>query len=404
MKTFTQPMKLKNIRYDIRGRVNDKAEEMIAQGIPVLKLNTGNPAQFGFYAPQKFEDIIIKNMKLAQAYSPSQGLLSARQAIAKYSLEKGIQHVDENDVIIGEGVSELILLTMQALLDPEDEVLVPAPDYPLWTSAVHFASGTPVHYICDEENSWYPDIEDIKSKINPQTKAMVLINPNNPTGAVYPKHILKQIAAIARENDLIVFSDEIYDRLLYDNVVHRAFASLAPDCTVVTFNGLSKSHCVAGFRCGWLVVSGVNTATKAYVEGLKKLASIRICSNVLAQSLIPAALSDNSEMEKRLMPDGDLYNRREAITTSLEKIAGVSVVKPQAGLYIFPKLDPEMYNITDDEDFVYQLLIEHNILLTHGRAYNIQTTDHLRIVFLPSAENLQAVSYKLSSFLENYRR
>jgi len=403
MKQIEQSEKLKYVKYDIRGKVSEEAERMSRAGISIVKLNTGNPAAFGFYAPKKVNDAVIKNIEKAQAYTVSQGQYDAREVIAKYAKEKQIPDVGIEDIIIGNGASELIVMAMQALINTGDEVLIPTPDYPLWTSAVYFAGGNPVHYMCDEQAEWNPDIDDIKRKVNSSTKAIVLINPNNPTGALYSKDVLLQIVEIARKNNLIIFSDEIYDRVIFDNLKHVSTASLAPDLLVVTFNGLSKSHKLCGYRSGWMCFSGEKEKTRGFIDGVKLLASIRLCSTVLGQAVIPAAFECNKESQEWLQPDGKLYQQKEIIYKGMNEIPGVSAVKPKAGLYIFPKIDPKKYRIDDDEQFVLEFLKQHHILLTHGGAYNWKGTDHFRIVYLPSADVLSTIAQKLEIFLKGYK-
>lgn len=404
MKRFEQSRKLQYVKYDIRGKVSEEAEKMSREGIDIIKLNTGNPAYFGFTAPAALTRALIENLVDSQAYSVSQGQYAAREAIAKFASKKNIKGIEIEDIIIGDGVSELIIIAMQALLNAGDEVLIPTPDYPLWTSAVFLSGGKPVHYLCDEESEWNPDIKDMQSKITGRTKAIVLINPNNPTGALYPKEVLEQIAELARQHHLIVFADEIYDRLLFDNVEHVSIAAIAPDLPVVTFNGLSKSHRIAGFRCGWLFFSGDKDKIQGYIDGVKMLASIRICSNVLAQSVIPAAFDCSDDMKDWLYPSGKLCRQRDVITKALNKIPGVSAVKPKAGLYIFPKIDLQKYSIKNDEQLVLEFLRKHHILLTHGGAYNWKKPDHFRIVYLPSEDILSGIADKLELFLKGYER
>jgi alanine-synthesizing transaminase len=402
MKRFEQAFKMEHVRYDIRGRVTEEAERMSSAGIDILKLNTGNPAPFGLTAPEELTRALMENLTCAQGYSVSQGLIAAREAIARYAEEKRIEGVGIEDIILGEGVSELIIMAMQALLNPGDEVLIPVPDYPLWTSAVHLAGGTPVHYICDEQSEWNPDTDDMEKKITARTKAVVIINPNNPTGALYPREVLEKILGLARKHGLLVFSDEIYDRLIFDGMEHDSSAALAPDLPVVTFNGLSKSHRIAGFRCGWLIFSGNKASAQGYIDGLKKLVSIRICSNVLAQSVVPAAFSCAKASQDWLMPGGRLFEQREYITRALNEIPGISAVKPKAGLYIFPKIDLARYAVDNDEQFVLNFLLKHHILLTHGGAYSWKKPDHFRIVYLPSVQELSKVSGRLTQFLREY--
>ncbi|MDO4322678.1 MAG: aminotransferase class I/II-fold pyridoxal phosphate-dependent enzyme [Lachnospiraceae bacterium] len=402
MRTFEKSSKLDNVCYDIRGPVMDEANRMIAQGEKILKLNIGNPAPFGFRAP----DAVIEKMKemltFTEGYSDSKGLIEARRAIVKYCRQKNMPNVTEEDVYTGNGVSELITLSMQGLLNDGDEVLVPAPDYPLWTASVTLAGGTAVHYICDEESEWYPDLEDMRSKITAKTKAIVVINPNNPTGALYPKEILQGIVDMAREHELILFADEIYDRLVMDGLEHIALASLAPDLLTVSFNGLSKSHLIAGYRCGWMCLCGDKSKAKGYVEGINLLSSMRLCSNVPAQSLIPAALEHLDETKQMLVPGGRIYEQREYITKAISEIPGLSVVKPKAAFYMFPRMDIERFQIEDDETFALDFLREKKILFTHGGGFHWEKPDHFRIVYLPEVGQLQEAATALKDFLAGY--
>lgn len=396
--------KMQHIRYDIRGPISDEAERMARQGIPVVQLNTGNPALFGFETPDYIVRDLVRGAALSAAYCSSGGIDAARQAIAAYCEGKGIPGVAMRDVYTGNGVSELIQLSLQALLDPGDEVLIPAPDYPLWTAATRLAGGTPVHYLCDEQADWYPDMADLRRKVSARTKAVVVINPNNPTGALYPDALLQDVLQVARENGLLVFSDEIYDRLVMDGQAHTATASLAPDVPVVTFNGLSKSHHICGFRCGWMVLSGPEDMLDSYREGLSVLASLRLCSNVLSQTVIPAALADTTYTHQYLRPGGRLFEQRQTAYDLLNAIPGVSAVMPKAGLYIFPKLDLQRLRINDDERFVYDFLKEKQVLLTHGRSYNWPGADHFRLVYLPRKDQLADVLCRLADFLATYRQ
>lgn len=404
MRTFEKSRKLDNVCYDIRGPVMDEAERMSAEGIEILKLNIGNPAPFGFRAPDAVIEAMKNNLTETEGYSNSKGLLEARKAILSYCEEKHLPNVTLEDIYTGNGVSELITLSMQGLLDPGDEVLVPAPDYPLWTASVTLAGGTAVHYICDEKQDWYPDIEDMKKKVTDRTKAIVVINPNNPTGALYPKEILEQIVQIAREHQLILFADEIYDRLVMDGLEHTALASLAPDLLTVSFNGLSKSHLIAGYRCGWMCLCGDKSNAQGYIEGIKLLSSMRLCSNVPAQSLIPEALANREETKKLLVPGGRVYEQRECIYNALKDMEGVSVVKPKAAFYIFPGLDRKKYNIYDDEKLVLDILKEKHILLTRGGGFHWETPGYFRIVYLPDCDVLNRAAASLKEFLAGYRQ
>lgn len=402
MRVFEKSHKLDHVCYDIRGPVMDEADRMIANGVKILKLNIGNPAPFHFTAPDEIIQDIIFNLRDAEGYSDSKGIFSARKAIMQYSQIKKIPGVGINDIYTGNGVSELITMAMQGLLDNGDEVLLPAPDYPLWTAAVTLAGGTPVHYVCDEQNEWNPDIDDIRKKITPRTKGIVIINPNNPTGALYSREILEEIVNVARENELIIFSDEIYDRLVMDGLEHIAIASLAPDVPCVTFNGLSKSHRVAGFRCGWMCLSGDKKKMQGYIEGLNLLSSMRLCSNVPAQQIIQTALGGYQSVDELLKPGGRIYEQRACIYKALNEIDGVSAVKPKAAFYIFPKFDIRKFNIKDDERFVLDFLRKKKILLVHGRAFNYPEPDHVRIVYLPTVKELTAATNALSDFLSDY--
>lgn len=402
MREFEKSHKLDNVCYDIRGPVMDEADRMIANGVEILKLNIGNPAPFHFTAPDEIIQDMIYNLREAEGYSDSKGIFSARKAIMQYSQIKQLPNVGLQDIYTGNGVSELITMAMQGLLDNGDEILVPAPDYPLWTAAVTLAGGNAVHYMCDEQNEWNPDIEDMRKKITKKTKGIVIINPNNPTGALYSEEILKEIVQVARENELILFSDEIYDRLVMDGLKHISIASLAPDVPCVTFNGLSKSHRIAGFRCGWMCISGDKKRIKGYIEGLNLLSSMRLCSNVPAQQIIQTALGGYQSSDELLQPGGRIYAQRECIYNALCDIDGVSVMKPKAAFYIFPKLDKYKFNIKDDEQFVLDFLRKKKILLVHGRAFHYPEPDHVRIVYLPNTKQLTEATGALKDFLQNY--
>ncbi|EGO8160354.1 pyridoxal phosphate-dependent aminotransferase [Enterococcus faecalis] len=404
MRNFKKSDKLNNVSYDVRGPVLEEAERMQEEGIRILKLNTGNPAPFGFDAPNEIVRDMIVNVRDSEGYSDSKGIFSARKAIEQYCQLKKFPNVTINDIYTGNGVSELITMCMQGLLNNGDEVLVPMPDYPLWTASVSLAGGTPVHYICDEQAEWYPDIDDIKSKITSNTKAIVIINPNNPTGALYPKELLLEIVEVARQNDLIIYSDEIYDRLVMDGLVHVPIATLAPDLFVVTLNGLSKSHRVAGFRCGWMVLSGDKSRVKGYIEGLNMLASMRLCSNVLSQQIIQTALGGYQSVDDLLLPGGRIYEQREFIYNAINDIPGLSAVKPKAAFYIFPKIDTAKFDIYDDEKFILDFLHKHHILLVHGGGFNWQQPDHFRIVYLPKMEDLKTTADKMREFLSTYKQ
>ena len=403
MKVFEKSRKLDNVCYDVRGPVLEEAERMIEQGISITKLNIGNPAPFGFVAP----DDIIAEMTLSltgsQGYSESKGISSARLAIMDYCKKKDIPNVGLQDIYTGNGVSELITIAMQALLNDGDEILIPAPDYPLWTAAATLAGGKVVHYICDEESEWYPDIEDISRKITEKTKGIVIINPNNPTGALYPVEILEKIAELARRKELIIFADEIYDRLVMDGREHNSMAAVARDLMVVTFNGLSKSHMIAGYRAGWMCLSGDKSHARGYIDGLNMLSSMRLCSNVPAQQIIKTALSRPNSSDALLQPGGRIYEQREYITKRLNSIPGISVVKPKAAFYVFPKIDVKKYNIHDDEKFVLDFLKEQHVLMVHGRGFNWGAPDHFRIVYLPELDDLKLALDKLEDFLRGYK-
>ena len=404
MKTFEKSVKLNNVCYDIRGPVMDEAGRMSAAGEKILKLNIGNPAPFGFKAPDELIKIMQNNLVLTEGYSDSKGIVSAREAIVKYDRSKNIEGVGIEDVYTGNGVSELITLSMQGLLDYGDEILVPSPDYPLWTASVTLAGGTAVHYICDERAGWYPDIKDIERKITPHTKGIVVINPNNPTGALYPVDILQKIVDLAEKHGLIIFADEIYDRLVMDGKKHTSIASLTDDCLCITFNGLSKSHLIAGYRVGWMSISGNKDSARGYIEGIKLLSSMRLCSNVPAQSLIEPALGMLEETDKLVEPGGRVYEQRECIVNLLRDIPGVSVVKPEAAFYCFPKLDVKKFKILDDEKFALDVLRSKKILFTHGGGFHWEAPDHFRIVYLPDEKVLTEAAKELKDFLADYQQ
>ena len=401
---YTQSKKLDNVCYDIRGPVMEEAERMEALGSNSLKLNIGNPAPFGFTAPDEVVLDLIYNLRSCEGYSDSKGLFSARKAIMQYCQLKHIPNVGIDDIYTGNGVSEMITMSMQGLLDTGDEILVPAPDYPLWTAAVTLAGGTAVHYICDEQSDWYPDIADLRSKVTDRTKGIVVINPNNPTGALYPREVLEQIVEVAREHDLILFADEIYDRLVMDGGEHIALASLAPDLLTICFNGLSKSHRVAGFRCGWMCLAGDKSRAQGYIAGLNMLTKMRLCSNVPAQSIVQTALGGYQSSDEYLQPGGRIYDQREFIYYMLRDIPGISVVKPKAAFYIFPKLDKKRFNIHSDEQFALDLLRKEKILVTAGTGFHWEGNDHFRIVFLPDIVTLESAVTRLRRFLSDYRQ
>ncbi len=404
MRQFKKSSKLDNVLYDVRGPVVDEAARMERQGTRILKLNIGNPAPFGFRTP----DEVVQDMRLqlpdCEGYSDSKGLFSARKAIMQYSQIKGLPHVDMDCIYTGNGVSELINLCMQALLDNGDEILIPSPDYPLWTACATLAGGNPVHYICDEQAEWYPDIADIERKITPRTKAIVIINPNNPTGALYPREVLQEIVEVARKHQLMIFSDEIYDRLVFDGEEHVSIASLAPDLFCVTFSGLSKSHMIAGYRIGWMVLSGNRACAKDFILGIDMLSNMRLCSNVPAQSIVQTALWGHQSVQSYVVPGGRVYEQREYVYNALNSIPGITAVKPKGGFYIFPKIDTAKFNITDDEQFALDLLHEKKILLVPGKGFNWGKPDHFRVVYLPRIEVLSECMENLEGFLTHYRQ
>ncbi|XID75854.1 pyridoxal phosphate-dependent aminotransferase [Alkanindiges sp. WGS2144] len=395
--------KLDNVCYDIRGPVLRAAMEMEEQGHKIIKLNIGNPAPFGFEAPQEIINDVAINLPNAIGYSDSKGIFPARKAVFQYYQQKGLFNVDVNDIYIGNGVSELIVMAMQGLLDNGDEMLVPMPDYPLWTAAVNLSGGQAIHYRCDEENGWYPDIADMESKITANTRGIVVINPNNPTGAVYPKHILEQIVDLARKHDLILFADEIYDKIVYDGIEHIPLCTLATDILCLTFNGLSKSYRIAGFRSGWLMVSGDKSRAKDYIEGLDMLASMRLCANVQAQFAIQTALGGYQTINDLIKPGGRLYEQRNIAWQMLNEIPGVSCVKPEGALYCFPRLDPKVYPIEDDEAFMLDFLRAEKVLLVQGSGFNWPTPDHFRVVFLPAEGELREAIKRLDRYLATLR-
>ena len=402
MRTFTKSHKLDNVLYDVRGPVADEAARMEAAGTHILKLNIGNPAPFGFRTPDEVVYDMSQQLPDTEGYSPSKGLFSARKAIMQYAQLKNIPNVSIDDIYTGNGVSELINLSLSALLDNGDEVLVPSPDYPLWTACVNLAGGTAVHYVCDEDSEWYPDIDDMRSKITDKTKAIVIINPNNPTGALYPKEVLQQIVDLAREHQLMIFSDEIYDRLVMDGLEHISIASLAPDLFCVTFSGLSKSHMIAGWRVGWMVLSGNKRLAKDYIEGLNMLANMRMCSNVPAQSVVQTALGGHQSVKDYLVPGGRIYDQRELVYNMLNDIPGITAVKPKAAFYIFPKIDVKKFNIHSDEQFALDLLHDKHILISHGGAFNWQEPDHFRVVYLPRISMLKETIGEIGDFFSTY--
>ena len=404
MREINRSDKLQNVHSDIRGPVFVEAMRMRKEGIDVLRLNTGNPATFDFKMPDSVRNALINNADKAVAYCDLKGMPDAREAICNYHKGKGIEGITPDDVFIGNGVSELVTMALTALLNYGDEILVPAPDYSLWTNSVWIAGAKPVHYICDEESNWYPDINDIKSKITPKTKALVIINPNTPTGALYPKEVLEELVQIAREHQLVVFSDEIYDRLVMDDLEHISTATLAPDLLVCTMNGLSKSHIVCGFRCGWMVVSGAKDNAKDFIAGLVQLSAMRLCANALMQLVIPAALNDPESTREMIVPGGRLYEQREATCRELAKIDGISFVKNSAAFYLFPKIDVKKFNITDDQQFAMDYLHSKNVMIIPGRGFSWKEPDHFRIVMLPEPEQIAKAMRDLGDFLKDYRQ
>ena len=404
MRVFTKSSKLENVLYDIRGPVMDEAARMEEAGEKILKLNIGNPAPFGFSAPEEVIKDMISNLRDSEGYSDSKGIWAARKAIMQYSQIKHLPNVSMNGIYTGNGVSELINLCMQALLSEGDEVLIPAPDYPLWTACVNLAGGKAAHYICDEQADWYPYVKDIESKITDRTKAIVVINPNNPTGAVYPQELLLEIVEIARRHELIIFSDEIYDRLIMDGVEHTSIASLAPDLFCVTFSGLSKSHMIAGFRIGWMVLSGNKDLARDYIEGIKMLSNMRLCSNVPAQSIVQTALWGYQSVEEYVKPDGRLTRQRDFIYKALNDIPGISAVKPKGAFYIFPKIDTAKFGVTDDMQFALDFLKEKKVMVVQGTGFNWIAPDHFRIVYLPRLEILEESMKKLKDFMAGYHQ
>lgn len=403
MADFKQSDKLHNVLYDIRGPLLQHAQRMEAEGHQILKLNIGNPAPFGFEAPDAILMDMIRNLSTAQGYSDARGIYSARTAVVQYYQSRGIEGLEVDDIYLGNGVSELITLSLQALLNNGDEVLIPTPDYPLWTASVSLAGGTPVHYMCDEESHWWPDVDDIASKITDRTKGIVLINPNNPTGAVYPKYIVEQIAEVARQHDLVLFSDEIYEKILYDGHEHVNAASVADDVLCLTFSGLSKAYRIAGFRSGWLAITGPKKSAADYIEGINLLASMRLCANVPAQHAIQTALGGHQSIEELVLPGGRLLEQRDIAFKLLNDIPGVSCELAAGALYLFPKLDPEVYPIESDEKFALDLLTEQRILISHGTAFNWVNPDHFRLVTLPSVPDIEDAVGRIAEFLDGYK-
>ena len=404
MKPILKSAKLANVCYDIRGPVMERAKQMEEEGQRIIKLNIGNLAPFGFEAPEEIQQDVILNLPNSSGYSDSKGMFAARKAIMHYCQSKKIAGVTLDDIYIGNGASELIVMAMQGLLNSGDEVLVPAPDYPLWTAAVTLAGGTPRHYLCDEANEWNPDLSDMRSKITENTRAIVIINPNNPTGALYSDDILKEIVQIAKERGLIIFADEIYDKMLYDGATHTSIASLSDEVLFVTLNGLSKNYRACGYRSGWMVVSGEKKHAQDYINGLTILASMRLCSNVPGQFAIQTALGGYQSIHDLVAPNGRLCKQRDLAYKLLTEIPGITCVKPKAGLYLFPRLDPAVYPIEDDQQFILELLESEKVLVVHGTGFNWVHPDHLRLVFLPTVDDLVEAFARLSRFLENYRK
>ncbi len=404
MSVVRKSNKLINVCYDIRGPVLEEAKRLEEEGQRIIKLNIGNPAPFGFDAPEEIIQDVIHNLPSAQGYCDSKGLFAARKAVMHECQRRGIDNVSIEDIYLGNGVSELIMMSMQALINDTDEMLIPAPDYPLWTAAVSLAGGNPVHYRCSEENDWFPDIEDIRSKITDRTRGIVVINPNNPTGAVYSKELLEQIIELAREHQLIIFADEIYDKILYDGATHIPLASLTEDVLCISFNGLSKSYRAAGFRAGWMIVSGPKHRARDYIEGLDMLSNMRLCANVPAQNAIQTALGGYQSINELIVPGGRLYDQREAAWKMLNDIPGVSCTKPSGAMYLFPKLDPAVYNIHNDEKMALDLLTQQKVLIVQGSGFNLPDTQHFRLVFLPRIDELEEAINRIASFLKNYEQ
>ena len=404
MKPITKSAKLANVGYDIRGPVLDKARQMEEEGHKIIKLNIGNIAAFGLEPPDEIVQDMIRNVPHAAGYTDSKGLFAPRKAVMHYTQEKQVAGVAVDDVYLGNGASELIAMSMNALLDAGDEVLIPSPDYPLYTAVVSLSGGTPVHYRCDEGSGWLPDLDDIRKKVTPNTKALVVINPNNPTGALYPDDLLRGLVEIARQHQLIVFADEIYDKTLYDGHTHTSIAALADDVLFVTFNGLSKNYRACGYRAGWMVVSGAKRHAKDYIEGLNMLASMRLCANTPGQLAIQTALGGYQSIKDLVAPSGRLGRQRDLAYDLLAQIPGVSVVKPKAALYMFPRLDPKLYPIDDDQQFAYELLAEEKVLIVQGSGFNVPDNAHFRVVFLPNSDDLSEAIGRIARFLHHYRK
>lgn len=404
MNTITRAKRMEHVHSDIRGPLFAEAMNMQARGIDVLKLNTGNPATFGFKQPESIEQALESHTADGVGYCDFKGMPKAREAICEYEMSKGIKGITPDDVFIGNGVSEVVSFALMPLLNDGDEVLVPSPSYSIWGNSVYLAGGKPVYYVCDEKSNWYPDVQDIRSKITSKTKAMVIINPNNPTGMLYPKEVLEEIVQVAREAGILLFADEIYDRLVMDGLEHTSLASLAEDLPVVTMNGLSKSHCLCGYRCGWMVISGPRHLTEDYRQGIVQLTSLRLCANTLAQIVIPAAIKDMETPASMVRPGGRIYEQREAAVRELEKIDGISFVKNNSAFYIFPKLDVKKFHITSDKQFASDLLHATNILIVPGSGFDWNTPDHFRIVMLPEADVLGDAVKRIGNFLDGYKQ
>lgn len=404
MENLRKSEKLRDVCYDIRGPVLDHAERLEEEGHRILKLNIGNPAPFGFDAPDELISDVIHNLRNAQGYTTSKGLFSARKAIMQECQRLGVPGVDLGDIFLGNGVSELIVMTCQALLNNGDEVLIPAPDYPLWTAAANLSGGKAVHYVCDEQSDWFPDIEDIRSKITDRTRAIVVINPNNPTGSVYSQDVLEQVIQVARENNLVIFADEIYSKIIYDDAEFIPMGRLAQDVLCISFNGLSKSYRLAGFRSGWAVVSGAKEHAKSYIEGIEMLSSMRLCANVPAMYAVQTALGGYQSVNELILPGGRLLKQRDAAWEGVNAIPGVSCVKPKGAIYLFPKIDSNVYDIKDDEQLMLDFLLKEKILLVQGTAFNWPSADHFRVVFLPQANEITKAIEKFGTFLEAYKK
>ncbi len=401
---FDRSDRMKPVHSDIRGPLYTESQKMIREGIDVLRLNTGNPGTFGFTMPDSIRNALLENVDKAVPYCDLKGMPAAREAILQYHLARGVQNITTDDIFIGNGVSELVTMALTAFLGNGDELLMPTPSYSLWSNSAYIAGGKPVFYTCDEQSNWYPDIEDIRKKVTSKTKGIVIINPNNPTGAVYPKEILEQIIEIAREHELMLFTDEIYDRLVMDGEIHYPVAALAPDLVCVTFNGLSKSHCLCGFRCGWMVISGPKGVADGFVDGVFQLASMRLCSNVLTQLVIPAALEDTESTKAMIVPGGRLYEQREATMREIAKIDGLTCVKNKAAFYVFPKLDVKKFNITSDKKFAYDLLKAKHVFIVPGSGFDVDTNDHFRIVMLPQPDIMAGAIRDIGDFLKDYKQ